>query len=40
MKGGGKEPRRKTLGDILESKLENTLEVDELYLRKIRKVIK
>ena len=40
MSGGGNDYRKKTLGDLLEEMLDNTEEVDELYLRKVRKAIK
>mmetsp|Transcript_9810 Transcript_9810/g.7387 ORF Transcript_9810/g.7387 Transcript_9810/m.7387 type:complete len:180 (+) Transcript_9810:151-690(+) len=32
IKGGGKDFRKKTLGDLLEHKLDNAEEVDELFL--------
>lgn len=40
MKGGGKEPSKKPLGTLLEHALEDTVDVDDLFLRKIRKLIK
>jgi len=40
MKGGGKEPQKKPLGTLLEHALEDTVDVDDLFLRKIRKLIK
>ena len=40
IKGGGREPSKKPLGTLLEHALEDTVEVDDLFLRKIRKLIK
>lgn len=40
LKGGGKEPSKKPLGTLLEHALEDTVDVDDLFLRKIRKLIK
>lgn len=38
--GGGKEPRKKPLMTLLDRSLEDTVDVDDLYLRKVRKLIK
>jgi ammonia channel protein AmtB len=40
IKGGGKDHRKKTLPALLEDAFEETVEVDELFLRKVRKLIK
>jgi ammonia channel protein AmtB len=40
IKGGGREPSKKPLGTLLEHALEDTVDVDDLFLRKIRKLIK
>lgn len=40
IKAGGKDYRKKTLPALLEDALEETVEVDELFLRKVRKLIK
>lgn len=40
IKGGGKEPTKKPLGTLLEHALEDTVDVDDLFLRKVRKLIK
>jgi ammonia channel protein AmtB len=38
--GGGKEGRKKPLTALLEGALDDTLDVDDLFLRKVRKLIK
>lgn len=38
--GGGKEGRQKPLSALLEGALDDTLDVDDLFLRKVRKLIK
>lgn len=40
IKGGGREPTKKPLGTLLEHALEDTVDVDDIFLRKIRKLIK
>ena len=40
IKGGGREPSKKPLGTLLEHALEDTVDIDDLFLRKIRKLIK
>ena len=40
IKGGGREPSKKPLGTLLEHALEDTVDVDDLFLRKVRKLIK
>ena len=40
MLGGGKDTRKKPLMTLLDRSLEETVDVDDLYLRKIRKLIK
>jgi len=40
IRGGGKEPTKNPLGTLLKNALEDTVEVDDLFLRKIRKLIK
>lgn len=40
IKGGGKDAPKKPLGTLLEHALEDTVDVDDLFLRKLRKLIK
>ena len=40
VRAGGAEQRKKSLPALLESTLEDTVEVDDLFLRKIRTLIK